>query len=87
MEDLQHDSLVDGELGYDVSQQQVTVVLGCRVNALLGQEARPGEGHEATQLGSLPLVVGVVDVRGSVLHQETGELQQEDAHRVLQQEA
>ena len=70
MEDLQDDPLVDGKLGNDVSQQEVPMVLCGRVHALLGQEAGPGEGHEATELGALPLVVGVVDVRGRVLHQQ-----------------
>ncbi len=52
-------------------------------HALLGQKARPGKGHEAPQLCPLPLVVGVMDVRGSVLHQQGGELEKQDAHRVL----
>ena len=83
MENLQPDPLVNGKLGDDVGQEQVAMVLGSRVHTLLGEEARPSKGHEATELGPLPLVVGVMDVRGGVLHQERGELQQEDPHGVL----
>ena len=36
MEDLQDYPLVDGKLGNDVSQKQVTMVLGRWVNTLLG---------------------------------------------------
>ena len=68
MEDLKDDSLVDGKLGNDVGQHEVAMVLGGRVHALLGQEARPGKRHEPPQLGPLTLVVGVVDVGGCVLH-------------------
>jgi hypothetical protein len=77
---LQHDPLVDGKLGNDVCQEQVPVVLGSRVHALLREETRPGKGHESAELGALALVVGVVDVRGGMLDEEGRELQQEDAH-------
>ena len=59
------------------------MVLGGRVHTLLGEETRPGKGHETSQLGSLSLVVGVVDMRRGVFHQEGRELEQKDAHRVL----
>ena len=52
---------------------------------MFGQETGPGEGHEAAKLGPLLLVIGVVDVGGSVLHQEGGELEQQDAHGVLRE--
>ena len=61
---------MDSKLGDDVCQEEVAVVLGGRVHALLGQEARPGKGHQPTQLGPLALVVGVMDVRGRMLHQQ-----------------
>ena len=80
---LQHDLLVDGELGDDVREQQVAAVLAGGVDAGLGQQAGPGEGHEAPQLAVAALVV-VVDVVRRVLHQQRGELQQLDAQRVQQ---
>ena len=72
---------MDGELGDDVGQQQVPAVLAGGVHAGLGQQAGPGEGHEAPQLAVARLVV-VVDVVRRVLHQQRGELQQVDAQRV-----
>lgn len=69
MEHLQHNPLMDSKLGYDVSQEQVSMVLGSRVHTLLREEAGPSEGHEAPEFGTLPLVVGVMDVRGRVFHQ------------------
>ena len=50
---LQHDALVDGELCDDVGQQQVAVVLGGWVNAVLGQQARPRKRHQPPQLVAL----------------------------------
>lgn len=41
----------------------------------LGEQAGPGEGHEAAQLAVAVLVV-VVDVVGGVLHQQRGILQE-----------
>ena len=46
----------------------MSVILGGRVHALFGQEARPGKGHQATKLGSLSLVVGVMYVRGCMFN-------------------
>ena len=45
MEDLQDNPLVDSKFGNDVSQEQVAMVLGCRVNTLFGEETGPGKGH------------------------------------------
>ena len=50
---LQHDTLVNGELGDDVREEQVTVVLGQRVDAVLRQQTRPRERHQTTQLVAL----------------------------------
>ena len=83
MKDLENDPLVNGKLCDDVSQEEVAVVLGGWVHTLLGEEAGPGKGHQATQLGPLALVVGVVDVRGCVLHQQGRELQEQNAHGIL----
>ena len=47
---LQYDAFVNGEFGDDVGQQQVSVVLGGRIHAALGQQAWPGKRHQATQL-------------------------------------
>lgn len=41
----------------------------------LGEQAGPGEGHQAAQLAVAVLVV-VVDVVGGVLHQQCGILQE-----------
>ena len=74
---------MDGELGDDVSQEQVSAVFACGVHAGFGQQAGPGEGHEAPQLAVARLVV-VMDVVGGVLHQQGGELQEADPQRVQQ---
>lgn len=44
---LKDDALVDGKLGDDVGQKEVAMVLGGRVDAVLTQQAGPGEGHQA----------------------------------------
>ena len=46
---LQHNAFVNSKLGDDVGEQQVAVVLGGGVHAVLGQQAGPGKGHQATQ--------------------------------------
>ena len=46
------------------------------VNAVLVLQARPGIGHQATQLVALFLVACIVDVRRSLVNQEARELQQ-----------
>jgi hypothetical protein len=79
---LEHDALVDGKFGDDVSEQEQAVVLVERIDARLGQQTRPGECHETTQLGALLFVVHVVDVVVRVLHKKRAQLQQEYAHRV-----
>ena len=55
------------------------MVAGGGVHALLGEEARPGVGHQPPQLVALLLVGRVVDVRGALVHQQARELQQQDA--------
>lgn len=72
---------MDGELGDDVCQEQVAAVLAGRVNTGLGQQAWPGEGHEAPQL-AVPGLVVVVDVVGGMLHQESRELEQVDTEGI-----
>ena len=74
MEHLQDNSLVDSKLGNDVREKKMSVVFGSWVYTLFGKKTRPSEGHETSQLGPLSFVVGVVDVRGSVFHQQRGEL-------------
>ena len=78
---LQDNLLVDGKLGDDVGQKQVTTVFTGRIHAGFGQQARPSKGHEAPQLAIAWFVV-VVNVVGSVLHQQGGELQQADSQWV-----
>ena len=55
------------------------MVAGGGVHAVLGEEARPGVGHQPPQLVALLLVGRVVDVRGALVHQQARELQQQDA--------
>ena len=56
MEDLEHEPLVDGELGDDVGQEEVAVVSGRRVHAVLVLKTRPSVCHQATKLVALLLV-------------------------------
>ena len=69
MKHLQHDSLVDGELGNDVTEQQMTVILVKRVHTRLGKQTRPREGHEASQFGALLFIIHVMYVIVSVLYE------------------
>lgn len=78
---LQNNLLVNGKLGNDVCQEQVATVLAGWVHTGLGQEARPGKGHQAPQF-AVPVLVVVVDVMGGVLHQQRGKLQQIDPQRI-----
>jgi len=64
---LKHDPLVDGELCDDVREEEVSVVTCGRINTVLAQQARPGVGHQPSQLVALLLVAGVVDVRSTWL--------------------
>lgn len=67
----------------DVGQEQMAAVFASGVDAGFGEQARPGEGHEAPQLAVARLVV-VVNVVRRMLHQQRGELQQADSQRVQQ---
>ncbi len=53
---LEDDALVDGELGNDVGEEEVAVVAGGGVHAVLGQQAGPRVGHQTTQLVALNFV-------------------------------
>ncbi len=44
---------MDGELGNNVGQEEVAVVAGGGVHAVLGQQAGPRVGHQTTQLVAL----------------------------------
>lgn len=50
---LEHNAFVDGELCDDVGEQQMTVVLGGGVHAVLTEQAGPRERHQAPQLVTL----------------------------------
>lgn len=50
---LEHNAFVDGELCDDVGEQQVAVVLGGGVHAVLTEQAGPCERHQAPQLVTL----------------------------------
>jgi len=50
---LQNNSLMDGKLGNDVREQKMSMVLGGRVDAHLGQQTRPCKRHQTTKLVSL----------------------------------
>lgn len=78
---LQNNLLVNGKLGNDVCQEQVATVLAGWVHAGLGEEARPGKGHQAPQF-AVPVLVVVMDVMGGMLHQQRGKLQQVDPQRI-----
>lgn len=69
---------MNGKFGDNVGQQEVSTVLAGRVHAGFGQQARPCEGHETSQLAVSALVI-VMDVMRCVLHQQGGELKQVDA--------
>lgn len=74
-----------GKLVDYMGQQQVAVVPGGGIDAVLAHQARPSESHEPPQfLEALRLVVGVVvvDVRTRLFDQQTGELQQRNAHAI-----
>lgn len=60
---------MNGELGDNVSQQEVTAVLAGRIHAGFGEQARPSEGHETPQL-AVPALVVVMDVMRSMLYQQ-----------------
>ncbi len=47
VKDLKHNPLMNSELGNDMGQEEVSVVLGSWVHTLLGEETGPGEGHES----------------------------------------
>ena len=44
---------MDGKLGDDVGQQEMSVVLSGWVHTVLRQQARPRKRHQATQLVTL----------------------------------
>ena len=44
---------MDGELRYDVCQEEVAVVLGGWIHTVLGQQTRPRKRHQATELVTL----------------------------------
>lgn len=60
---------MNGELGDNVSQQEVAAVLAGRIHAGFGEQARPCEGHETPQL-AVPALVIVVDVMRSMFYQQ-----------------
>lgn len=61
----------------------MAAVFASGVDAGFGQQARPGESHEAPEFTVARLVV-VVNVVWCMLHQQSGELQQADSQRVQQ---
>lgn len=61
----------------------MAAVFASRVDAGFGQQAGPGEGHEAPKLTVARLIV-VVNVVRRMLHQQCGKLQQADSQRVQQ---
>lgn len=71
---LKDNFLVYCKLGNDVCQKQVSAIFASGIHTGLGEQAGPCKSHEAAQLAVAVLVV-VVDVVGSVLHQQRGILQ------------
>ena len=82
MENLQHNSLVDGKLGNDVGEEKVTMVAGCWVDTVLGEQAGPGICHQAPQLVALLLVGSVMNMSCALVHQETGKLEKKNSNIV-----
>lgn len=68
---LKDNFLVYCKLGNDVCQKQVSAIFASGIHTGLGEQAGPCKSHEAAQLAVAVLVV-VVDVVGSVLHQQRG---------------
>ena len=62
------------------------MVAGGGVHAVLGEEARPGVGHQPPELVTLLLVGGVVNMSRPLVNQQAGELQQQDPHIVARPE-
>ena len=62
------------------------MISGGGVHTVLGQQTRPGVGHQSPQLVALLLVGGVVDVSSALVHQQTGELEQQDPNIVTRPE-
>lgn len=56
-------------------------VLAGRIHAGLGEQAGPGEGHEAPQL-AVPVLIVVVDVVWGMLNEKRGKLQEVNPERV-----
>ena len=74
VEHLQHDPLVDGELGDDVAKQEMSVVPRRRIDAVLTEQARPCECHEASKFVTLTLVGSVVDVLRRLFDEQAAQL-------------
>jgi len=86
---LENDSFMNGELGDDMSEQEVAMVASRRIDAALAEKARPCKRHETAQPRSLLLVAHVMNMRRGLLHQQTRQLKQENpyavglAHRIV----
>lgn len=74
VEDLKDDSFMNGELGYDVSKEEMSMVLCCWIHTRLDQETRPSERHKTPKFVPMTLVPRIMDVWRCLIHQETGEL-------------
>ena len=72
---------MNGELGNDVGQQQVSAVFAGGIHTSLGEQAGPREGHQPAQL-AVPVLVVIMDVVRGVLHQQRGILQEVDAQGI-----
>ena len=66
---LENNSFVNSELGNNVWEKQVSVVLGRRVHTHLGQKTRPRKRHQTTQLIALLPVTTTTTTRSSSLAQ------------------
>ena len=77
---------MDSELGDDVTEQQMSVIASGGIDAVLTEQTRPGKGHQSAQFVALTFVGRVVDVLRRLFHQQTAELQQQDAYGVRRAE-
>ena len=77
---------MNGKLGNDVREQEMAVVPRGGVNTVLREQTGPGIGHKPAQLVTLFLVGGIVNVLRALIHQQAGELKDQDSHVVASSE-
>jgi hypothetical protein len=82
MKYLKYDSLMNCKLGDDVREEEMSIVLCARVDAGLGEETRPGKGHETPELAPLLLIRGIVNVGRGDFNEKAGQLTEQDPNMI-----